>query len=83
MLFVALELWYPQKRLEKLVYFEILCNSIALERRRFSNVQQFHLFGRFFRSFCKTQRFVRCLRHGRLANVQVFSMFEAQILQFP
>ena len=24
MLFVALELWYPQKRLEKLVYFEIL-----------------------------------------------------------
>ena len=48
MLFVALELWYPQKRLEKLVYFEILCNSIALERRRFSNVQQFQLFGRFF-----------------------------------
>ena len=29
MLFVALELWYPQKRLEKLVYFEISCNSIV------------------------------------------------------
>ena len=53
MLFVALELWYPQKRLEKLVYFEILCNSIALERRRFSNVQQFRLFGRFFRKTSK------------------------------
>ena len=33
MLFLALELWYPQKRLEKLVYFEISCNSIALQRR--------------------------------------------------
>ena len=44
MLFVALELWYPQKRLEKLVYFEISCNSIALQRRPPSKTLVIRLF---------------------------------------
>ena len=44
MLFVALELWHPQKRLEKLVYFEISCNSIALQRRPPSKTLVIQLF---------------------------------------